>query len=221
LKPITASLQLIRDHYQPEKQNQLGSKAWAAEKMAKSKTFWGVIGQWRVLTGNTDFDALLLLYAPHYIRYQITKEEKHLLAGLEKFNQSTGYNWEMLTSEVVFTDRLLATDVEYGQRLDSEILKAMLTGDVIVSSTSPYLCVTWSKTFEGFTALVKGYSPKTLNVELYNHSSKTEKAAFRIWHLPKGTYRLKTNTGEEQIIKIRKAGEQVAMANPMNNLRSE
>lgn len=214
LEPIVASLQLVQDQATKGAPAPEGSAAWAANKMLENRAFWGVAGQWRLLTGNEKFDDLLLQHAPFYVRYQITKNRKYLTEGLEKFLAATAYNKEMLTTEVIFTDRLLATNERYGNRLDSEALKAMLTGDVILASTSPYLSVTWEKTFTGFTALLQEQSEKSLEVSIFNHSEQQQSARLRIWQLEPGTYRVKGSNGHEFSLVLKKAGNTIDLPCP-------
>lgn len=214
LEPITAALQLIKDYYQDAEEAAEGSPEWAAAQMVENRTFWGVAGQWRLLTSDPQFDELLLQFSPYYVRYQITKDPTYLSKGLDTFNESMGYNWEMLTTEVIFTDRLLATNKRYGNRLDSDMLKAMLTGDVVVSSTSPYLCVTWEQTFPGFTALLTAQSSTNLSFQVFNHSDETQTARLRLWQLEPGKYRLVGPNRQVQNIEIRQAGDEIEISCP-------
>lgn len=214
LEPITAALQLIKDYYQDAEEAAEGSPEWAAAQMVGNRTFWGVAGQWRLLTSDPQFDELLLQFSPYYVRYQITKDPTYLSKGLDTFNESMGYNWEMLTTEVIFTDRLLATNKKYGNRLDSDMLKAMLTGDVVVSSTSPYLCVTWEQTFPGFTALLTAQSSTNLSFQVFNHSDEAQTARLRLWQLEPGKYRLVGPNRQVQNIEIRQAGDEVEISCP-------
>lgn len=214
LEPITAALQLIKNHYRDAEEAAEGSPEWAAAQMVGNRTFWGVAGQWRLLTSDPQFDELLLQFSPYYVRYRITQDPTYLDKGLDTFNESMGYNWEMLTTEVIFTDRLLATDRPYGNRLDSDMLKAMLTGDVVVSSTSPYLCLTWEKTFPGFTALLTEQSQTSLAFQVFNHHEKAQTARLRLWQLSVGKYRISGPKGWVQDVEISQAGEEVEIDCP-------
>lgn len=218
LAPLKASLQLIQDHASDGEGAPPGSAAWAATKMLENRGFWGVAGQWRLLTGDTRFDPLLLRYAPYYVRYQITKDEAYLVKGLDVFLETTAYNKEMLTTEVIFTDRLLATNERYGSRLDSEAIKAMLTGDVVVSSTSPYLSVTWTKTFAGFTALVEEQSKKHLELAIFNHSKGEQLAELRVWQLEPGSYTVEGSSGFKENLVVEKAGQPLVLPCPSQQL---
>mgnify|MGYP000155522826 FL=1 len=218
LEPIVASLQLVQDHISESKDAPEGSAAWAAMKMVQNRSFWGVAGQWRLLTADTRFDNLLLQYAPFYVRYQITGELDFLSEGLDQFLETTAYNKEMLTSEVIFTDRLLATNQRYGARLDSEAIKAMLTGDVVISSTSPYLAVTWEKTFAGFTALLEEQSGHSLKFSIFNHSHETHAAELRLWQLTPGTYRIISSEGYQARFNQREAGKLISIPCPSQEL---
>lgn len=218
LAPIVASLQLIQDHIADSKGAPVGSADWAALKMLQNRSFWGVAGQWRLLTADTRFDGLLLQYAPFYVRYRITGDQAFLSQGLDQFLETTAYNKEMLTSEVIFTDRLLATNQRYGARLDSEALKAMLTGDVVISSTSPYLAVTWEKTFAGFTALLREQSKDALQLSVFNHSEENQTADLRLWQLAQGAYRIMDNEGNKFSFTLTEAGQRIRIPCPTKKL---
>lgn len=218
LHPIVASLQLVQDHVSESEDAQEGSAAWAALKMVENRSFWGVAGQWRLLTGNPRFDSLLMKYAPFYVRYQISGDVDFLSKGLDQFLETTAYNKEMLTSEVIFTDRLLATNQRYGARLDSEAIKAMLTGDVVISSTSPYLAVTWEKTFAGFTALLEEQSQRSIKFSVFNHSAKHHMADLRLWQLRPGKYRIISSAGYQASFGQTVAGELISIPCPSQKL---
>ena len=211
LAPIVASLQLIQDHVDGANEEVEGSAAWAARKMLQQRSFWGVAGQWRLLTQDTRFDSLLLQYAPYYVRYQITKDEAYLTRGLDQFLETTAYNKEMLTSEVIFTDRLLATNQRYGNRLDSEAVKAMLTGDVVIASTSPYLALTWEKTFAGFTALLEAQSYTHIQLAIFNHSEEEAQAKVKLWQLRPGMYEVKGSDGSQFEFELKAAGHDLIL----------
>lgn len=218
LVPMEASLQLIQDYAEAGLDAPEGSPAWAAAKMRDNRIFWGVAGQWRLLTGEARFDQLLLQYAPYYVRYQITKDKSYLAKGLDAFLEATAYNKEMLTSEVIFTDRLLATNEVYGSRLDSEALKAMLTGDVVISSTSPYLSVTWTRTFPGFTALVEEQAKRKIELSVFNHAEKEQLAELRVWQLEPGNYRVEGSNGFKGTLAVEKAGQRLQLPCPGQEL---
>ncbi len=209
LTPMIASLQLIQEHVAETAEVPEGSAAWVANKLLNSRSFWGVAGQWRLLTKDNRFDALLLQHAPYYVRYQITKDESYLSQGLDQFLRTTAYNKEMLTNEVIFTDRLLATNERYGARLDSEALKAMLTGDVVIASTSPYLALTWEKTFPGFTALLEEESSQHLRLSVYNHAEQQKQATLRLWKLEPGAYVIRGSQGYEASFVVSEVGETI------------
>ncbi|MDH3650141.1 MAG: hypothetical protein OEQ53_10685, partial [Saprospiraceae bacterium] len=193
LAPLKASLQLIADSYDPATTSQEGTAPWAAAQMVQNRSFWGVAGQWRLLTGDGQFDELLLAYGPPYVKYRIEQDASHLIQALSEFNKATAFNWEMLTSEVYYTDRVLAVHSRHGQPLDVEVLKSMLTGDVSHNSTSPYVDVSWEDTFGGFTALVDESSRKNLSVQIFNHEDQQKEVTMRLWYLNKGLYTMQVN----------------------------
>ncbi len=72
LKPIELSLELVRKHIsQSEKSAEIGSEAWAAAILRDSGDFWEVTEVWRLLTGDTTFDDLLLKNGSPYLKYRL------------------------------------------------------------------------------------------------------------------------------------------------------
>ena len=120
-----------------------GSRAWAADKLIHSDLFWSVVEQWRFLSGDSRWDDLIMRHGTPYSRYRISGDENHLLEGLDHLLENVRYNTPLKTTEPIHTDRVYAPGYEH--------LKAMLTGDGIWASISPYYAVSWEKTDEDFT----------------------------------------------------------------------
>jgi hypothetical protein len=219
LEPMFAELELIKSQA-PEldrvKQTPLveGSKSWAADKLIHSRSFWSVVVQWRLITGDTRWDELIVRYGPAYGRFRISGEEKHLMDALHDVLDSTRYNVPLLTSEALHTDRVYIPGWEQ--------LKAMLTGDGMPESSSPYFAVTWEKTDDGFTALVREASIDRLQCQIFSHSLQPSHAVMRLWQLAPGTYRLISEGDSQKIddrpIKVAAPGERILLNLPSRRL---
>lgn len=181
LRPVYAALNLVRAHEATS--NGLtapGSATWAAGVLRRKDGFWSVAAQWRLLTGDTRYDDLLVKYGTRYLRYRLTGEQKHLVDGLERTLREVRFNTPLKTYEALHTDRVYVPGYEH--------LKAMLTGDGIPESLSPYYAVTWEDTDENFTALVTEASHDRLAVENFSHSSIARNIKMRLWQLQPGNY---------------------------------
>ncbi len=200
LYPMKTCLSLIKEHRNTLEASP-GSPAWAAQQMLGSQRFWSVAGQWRLETGDSTFDDLLLDFGPAYVNYRISGKQNPLIAQLDDFSKIMSANREIMTSEAYYTDRILATHHQDGSSLKTDLITAMLTGDVVRQGTSPYMAVTWEGTFDGFTALVKEHSAEKLFIEFYNHNARPDEVVMRPWALLPGKYLMEVNGKiTEQII---------------------
>ncbi len=185
LQPIFSALDLVRseqaklDPSQPSAP-EAGSAAWAALRLMKNETFWSVVAQWRFTTDDSRYDDLILAYGTPYARYRLTGDEHHLLRGMEQTLQDIRYNTPLKTSEALHTDRVYVPQ--------SELVKAMLTGDGVRNNLSPYYAVTWENTNADFTALVTEASRDRLEVEVFSHGSTSCHVFLRVWSLRRGSY---------------------------------
>jgi len=188
LKPITSALELVEKHKdQASLENNIpGSPEWTAAILLSKKSLWDVVSQWRLLTGETKFDSILKKFGSPYLKYRITGEEDFLVEGLDKLLESVRYNLPLLTSEVLHTDRVYVKNADH--------LKAMLTGDGVPESMSPFYAVSWENTDDDFTALVRKTATDYLNLSIYSHSAEIQQITMRLWNLDHGEYRLKIVT---------------------------
>ncbi len=205
LEPLVAALELVAQFDQPgDALSTLpGSPEWAAEKLSDNDGFWSVAAQWRFITGNRRFDKLLIRYGTPYTRYRLTGDEKYLVNGLNILLENLRYNFPLLTSEVMHTDRVYAHGDEH--------LKAMISGDGIHESATPYVAVSWEKASADFTTLVSGSSPEHLEVQLFSHAQIPQKVTMRLWQLEPGAYELTSQISGEKtsrrLLNIRKTGQ--------------
>ncbi len=216
LYPVEAVFQLV-DKYR-EAGGEPGSPGWAAARFARRSGFGALAGQWRILTGRTDYDSLIVRYGSPYIKYRINGDTNALLKGLENLCEDLNYNWPMQTSDAWFTDRIPAADSTAFRRLASDILKAMLTGDMIHGGTSPYMAVTWHATQKGFSALVEDHSRSHLRVALFNHAAAPQSVIARLWGLDAGRYTVTLNGEPIQEIAIEEAGHKISLDLPPGRL---
>jgi hypothetical protein len=202
LKPMEQTLELLGAWTDPARRaNQpAGSAGWAADRLFRSAGFWGVVAQWRLETGNARFDALLREHAPPYLRFRLTGETASLAAGIEKsLLEHLRYNTPMRTTEVLFTDRIhVERAVDNWSGVD--LVVAMLTGNHVPDSMSPYYHVAWERAPATFTALVDAAGEHEFTADLFLHQSQSAPITARLFRLEPGAYRLRLSQGDRVVI---------------------
>ncbi|MEM6319060.1 MAG: hypothetical protein AAF960_15410 [Bacteroidota bacterium] len=214
--PIEAAIQLVNQYRAQD--GEPGSPAWTAAQFIKRNSFHALAGQWRLLTNDPRYDDLFAQYGSPYLQYRLNGTTKGLEKALATFNENMSYNWEMMTEETWFTDRIYASSPNFEGRVNADLLKTMLTGDLNASGTSPYMAVTWEGTSSGFTALVEEATKQSLQVALFDHQPQTTPTTIRLWNLQKGKYQLTLNDEVQQVFELKAAGQRLAFLLPQAEL---
>ena len=219
LQPMFLALDLIHSEESHGASNQAdslreGSRAWAAKQLMGRTLFWSVVQQWRFFTGDSRWDDLILRYGTDYGRFRLSGDESHLVEGLNRLLDGVRYNTPLKTTEAIHTDRVYAPG--------SDHLKAMLTGDGVPESLSPYFSVSWEQTDGDFTALVSETGRDLLKVQLYSHSPDKRQIVMRLWQLTPGDYRLRLDPHEldsqERTITVQDRGQSLQITLPGQTL---
>jgi len=212
LEPLFLSLDLIQKYADNDGNAEVGSEAWAAGRLKEKSGFWGVAAQWRFLTGDTKYDELLLRYGTPYLKYRLSGDEKHLEDGLDIVLENARYNTPLKTYEAIHTDRVYIRGYEH--------LTTMLTGNGSKEGLSPFYAITWEKTNNDFTALLKKSDFENLVLQVYSHSQQNIKPIARVWQLDPGDYDLILNESDDQktSLKILKTGQRIVLDIPPNEL---
>jgi hypothetical protein len=219
LQPMFMALELIRSNEAASTDRDgdslvEGSPAWAASELIRCTLFWNVVEQWRFLAKDPRWDDLIMQHGTAYGRYRISGDERHLLVGLNRVLEDTRYNTPLTTTEAIYTDRVRVQD--------SQLLKAMLTGDGIQNNLSPYYAVSWERTDDNFTALVSETSPDRLETQVFSHGPEDCEAVMRIWQLSPGKYLLHcTSRGmppHKELVTISQPGQRISIALPSRRL---
>lgn len=220
LQPFDYTMKMIKDFIDehPDIKNEeyeKGSEGWIVKQMIMNYGFWNVIEKWKVFTGNSEYDELLIKYSNDYTKYKLTSEISYIEQNLEKSLEEIRYNTPLRTSLVLHTDRVRTTG--------ANTLKAMLTGDGTPEASSPYYAVTWENADRDFTALVGDYSANNLSAQLFSHSDYEYELTARFWLLKKGTYKLiisdtEGNVLSEQKLNFQKVGQRVCFMLPSDKL---
>jgi len=183
LQPIFAALQVLRDYRESKNRNPAkGSRLWVGQ-IHDTRKFFDVIEKWRALSGDDRFDDLLAPRATGQMRYLITGNTDRLEQELQHVIKGLTHNIPMITTEVLFTDRVSIPG--------SEVLASMLTGSLGNPTYYPLHAVTWDGVGDEVAAFVTKSNSQTLQVQLYNFAEGPRQVTMRFWQLEPGTYQMK------------------------------
>ncbi|MEO1020973.1 MAG: hypothetical protein AAFW89_00400 [Bacteroidota bacterium] len=198
LEPMHTTIELIRKHEaaisKPIDQLETGSEAWAAHVVANRSGFWNVVSTWRFYTNENRYDDLLTNYGGAYAKYRLSGDLTHLEKAMNRYLEAIRYNKPMFTTEVIHTDRVFITK---GRSREAGDLQAMITGNGISESSSPYGVINWEKASREVTFLVTDHSQTHVDVQLYSFGETAEEIDYRLWNLKPGTYTVMVD-GKEQ-----------------------
>ncbi|MFA0755673.1 MAG: hypothetical protein YPKNTGVA_001181 [Candidatus Fervidibacter sp.] len=199
LRPIEAAMEWKRN---PVADPPKGSRLWAGRLLYLNMA--PTVEKYRILTGRTQFDDYLKERGSPYMRFLLTGDKKGLVTACEEVSANLRTNFELLTSEVLFTDRVAVTQ---------QPMWAMMTGGVGTPYFYPCYFVTWQKTGEHFAALVTHADSRSLKVLAVNFEPKAKGVILRPWRLEPGVYEVRVGVdenGDDQIDAIRQR-EKVAL----------
>ncbi len=193
LEPIR-TMAHAREKYlaDPTKDPTPGSEAWCASKMRIAET----LAKYRLLTGDTTFDPLLLQDANGYVRYRMTGDRKHLIEGLDRSALAFRINRASYMEEVRWTDRQLSFNRNYANhyanpKLPLPTLSALhgaVTGDFGDAFYFPMNAVRWKTHARDIGALVTGSGRRNFEAELYHFGNTERNMGAELYLLDKGTY---------------------------------
>ncbi|MCP4638805.1 MAG: hypothetical protein GY851_00155, partial [bacterium] len=173
--------------------------AWCASKMGFLR---GVLSKYRLLTGSTEFDALLEKDSSHYLRYRLHGDLDDLTAALEGTAASMRINFEGYTSEVRYTDRVLRFPAMFAKNgmwpegrpgfktPDTNLLYATLTGDPGSPLVCPLNVVRWLTRPRGLAALVTDAGKERFEARLFHFGEKARAMEAELYVLDPGSYTL-------------------------------
>jgi hypothetical protein len=186
-----------------------GSALWCGMKMGEQSS---VLSKYRMLSGSTEFDAMLGNDAP-YARYLFHGEEKALLEALQRNAVALGINFPGYTSEVRYTDRVLRFPSLFGENgiypdavagidePDPMLLYASVTGDPGTPAYFPLNAVRWLTPARNIAALVTASGPDQFRAKLYHFGNAAREMGAEFHLLEPGDYRLDI-AGEIQTLKV-------------------
>lgn len=162
----------------------VGSERWAASSLLGDASFHAIWGQWRLSTEDGRYDAVLKqLTKSRYLKFRLTGDDTALGGASQGIVDRLRINWPLLTSEVLFTDRVYVSG--QGDEVDTGDLLGMMTG--ALTTDSPYYHVTWHDRSGDLAYLVRDAGTDRLRLDIAAFS-KNAKATAKFWRLRQGNY---------------------------------
>lgn len=195
LEPIR-SMAALRVKHLKSSEGEPGSEAWCARRM--SGFLPDALAKYRLLTGDTQHDALLRADASGYVRYRLTGDSAPLESALRRNAEAFRSNWEAYTSEMRWTDRVMAFTRNYLNYLlepappapSPEILYSSATGDPGNPEVFPLNAVRWRTPPRDLAALVTEASRTSFAAELFHFSARPRDMDAELFLLSPGEYEL-------------------------------
>jgi hypothetical protein len=181
LKPMHTSVSVVEQAGAgPE-----GSLPWAGKQLAAP--LYGRIATWRLMTGDPRHDDFLGRSGPAHVRTLLGRpDEAGVLAAMREATSSNAQNFELLTHEVLFTDRLFMRG--------HEELAAMFGGGVGISQF-PAHAVRWENAGGDLSVWVREATLQRFRARVYNFDAAEKPVAMQHWRLRPGKYRLDVRSG--------------------------
>ena len=196
LEPIRSMAALRLKHLKSSPESQPGSEAWCARNLGGFLP--DALAKYRLLTGDTQYDALLRADASGYVRYRLTGEVPPLESALRRNAEAFRSNWEGYTSEMRWTDRVISFTRNYLNYLpvtappppSPEILYSSATGDPGNPLVFPLNAVRWRTPPRDIAALVTQSSRTNFAAELFHFADQPRAFNAELFLLSPGEYEL-------------------------------
>lgn len=189
----------------PQSEPTAGTEAWCAARLGSLSS---VITKYRFLTGNTEFDELLVREMSPYMRYRLHGDSGPLLSALKENTEALRINFEGYTSEVRYTDRVLRFPSLFtGNNIlgkptkaihspDPSLLYSMVTGDPGEALYFPLNAVRWLTPPRDIAVLVTKSTADKFCAELFSFGQQQRSMSAELYLLEPGNYKL-TCEGQE------------------------
>lgn len=174
-----------------------GSLEWCVKQMPSFLP--GVLAKYRMITGDQQFDDLIVRIGDAYSRMRFGDDRQSLEDHLHEQSGAFLYNFEAFTSEVKWTDRVFSFHGAYLNDLlddpipsyDANILFASLTGNVGDALYFPMNAVRWLSPARDFAALVLDAEPTHFRAELFYFGEGSRSLEAELYLLRPGSYQLR------------------------------
>jgi hypothetical protein len=175
-----------------------GTQAWCAAHLGGVVD---VIAKYKLLTGNTDLDALLAREKSPYIRYRLDDDRQPLAEALKENAEALRVNFPGYTSEVRYTDRVLRFPTLFSgdgilrkavpaiHTPNPALLYSSVTGDPGTPEYFPLNAVRWLTPPRDIAVLVRS-GKDDLRAELFHFGDKDRAMSAEFYLLKSGAYTL-------------------------------
>jgi len=195
LEPIR-SMAALRAKHRNSPPGDTGSESWCAQKM--SGFLSDALGKYRLLTGDTRYDADLRSDASGYVRFRLTGERASIESALRHNAEAFRSNWEAYTSEMRWTDRIMSFTGNFLKYLPEaapptpspNILYSTATGDPGNPLVFPLNAVRWRTPPRDIAALVTESSRATFAAELFHFGDQPRDLDAELFLLAPGEYEM-------------------------------
>jgi len=196
LAPLQAMADLQRRHRDraAEPDAAPGSEAWAAARLPA--VLHDALAKWRVWSGDPRHDDLLAAEAGGYLRFAITGDEAALTRELAATAAALSVNRAMFTSEVRYTDRVLAFPSTWPRaaaggavRVDARLLYSVVTGDPGMVENFPLNGVRWHTEPRALAVRVTENRSDAFAADLFGFGTAPRTLGASLWQLEPGAYR--------------------------------
>ena len=186
-----------------------GTLPWCASKLGK--VLAGPLAKYRQISGDSQFDDLLHKDATPYVQYLLQNKLSTLEEGLKALNPAFLFHKDLYTSEVRYTDRILAFNSYYldyfkpgpSARDIPPLLYSMYTGDPARGDYFPINAVRWLTPPGTLAALVNRIRKDQLLATLYNFEANNKKLDVELLLLDPGIYLLEISDDQGKILYTR------------------
>ncbi|MHC4755617.1 MAG: hypothetical protein ACYTBP_10790 [Planctomycetota bacterium] len=177
-----------------------GSEAWCAQNID------GIIpalAKYRLLTGNNEFDDLLLREADPIITHRLKGDMAPIVDALENNAKFMRVNFEAYTSEMRCTDRLFMHPHVFGhwgkddktrkagiRQFNRSIIYQTATGDPGDLLYFPLMAVRWLTPPRKIAVFVSDSGPDRFKAELFHFGTKPRKMGVELYVLKPGVYEM-------------------------------
>ena len=180
LETMHGTIRFVIEQHRAGGDGPAGSPAWVAKQLWPQVR--EVISKWRLISGDTRYDELLRADAMPYVKQLLGGDERLLLDNLKQTAEGNSQRFEMLTSEVLYTDRIFIRGHEH--------LYAMYGGGIGDTSGCPGWAVRWEMAGEDLAAWVVEATTAKFRARVFNFARGEKKFAMQHWRLAPGRYKL-------------------------------
>jgi len=191
LVPIEAALKLVAKYYQTDvSQAEVGSEGWVAHRLMNSSHFAETIELWRLLTGNSNYEKIVAVFGSDYLKFRLSGDKKYLEQGSRRIAEAIVNNWELITKEGYFTDRIEIGNITKSEILGANHLESMYNGFALQEGFFPFFAISYQGFANNFVAAVVEMNSTAAEVIMFNLNKKPQDGIIYFWSLEAGEYEI-------------------------------